>query len=152
MEVRMAVVLLARQRIREVRELIKHNRAGALADLEDMFRAGAAPGDLLDGRYSGQLILTTYYPAIDHLARLAMTSLISWKGSSFDVETGIGETVLGKRMERLLRVAFPRYSGTQPDGPDRCRAFSFTTTIGASLHYPDQDVLVADYCSDDNPG
>src|SRR5688572_14830557 len=134
-EVPMAVALLARQRIREVRDILKHDREAALTELAEMFQDGIAPSTLLDGRYSGQIITTTYHPSINALVRFVFNTIFLWKGISFDIETGTGENVIARGVKWLIKLIFRRYEGISDDGPQRFLAFQFRTFIGSSLHY-----------------
>lgn len=146
----MAVALHARQRIREIREVLKHDRYAALNELEDIFREGAVPESLLDGRFSGQFITTTYQPSIDVLVRFGINKVILWKGSSFDIETGCGDNVIASSMGWLIKLLVGRNRCIEDRVSRRTHALGFEMSFGTSLHYPDQEVLIADYCTDEN--
>jgi hypothetical protein len=146
-----AVALLARQRIREVREILKHDHVAALNELEDIFQDGVAPASLLDGRFSGQIITTTYQPSMNALVRFVINNVFSWKGSSFDIETATGNNLVAHNMSWLVKLMAGRGRCAQSESPKRFHAFEFETHFGTSLHYPDHEVLIADYCTDSNP-
>src|SRR5688572_3650099 len=147
----MAVALQARQRIREVREILKHDHGAALNELEEIFREGIAPESLLDGRFSGQIITATYQPSLNALVRFVITAVIPWKGSSFDIETGSGENSVASGLGWLVRRLAGDRGCIPTENPNRVDAFGFQSYFGTSLHYPGQEVLVADYCMDGNP-
>jgi hypothetical protein len=146
----MAVAIQARQRVREVRELLKFDRGAALTELDNIFEEAEYPYPLLDGRYSGQLIATTMGRLTDMAARWLTNTWMPWKGKSFDIETCTGENVLTHGGARVGKALFPWYKGlTHDDG--RVLGFQFRMGYGPSRINSDQDVMRIDYDLQDNP-
>jgi hypothetical protein len=128
-----------------------HDRAGALAALNDLFRQGRLPDPLPDGRYRGTLITPALHPALDALGRWLTARWLPWQGKTFDVMTHTGDNRFTNDGLPLARLFFPLYRGYVADGPGRSRALAFRTYTGPGAHDPDLTVLKIDYDWERNP-
>ena len=127
------------------------DRAGAEAELDELFALGRAPKGL-DGATEGILVAPLIQPVVDKVAR-AITSLwMPWQGKRFDAAAGKGDNRLTGETRWIAKLLWPLY-GTK-EGPDGERlAFDFETRVEPGMLDPDTEVLVIDYAPvEDNPG
>ena len=124
---------------------LPHDRAGALAELEECFRAAQTPGPI-DGPTRGRLLTTTLGYGLDAstggLARLWMP----WKGKAFDPEAKEGRNLFTSSFRPVQHALWPGYDIDYPEGDRRYSTFPFTTWEGTSAFTPGgADVLKIDY-------
>lgn len=125
------------------------DRKGAEAELNELFRSGAAPTDL-DGPTDGILVTTTTNAVLDPAVR-AITSLwMPWQGKRFDSEAGTGDNRMASSAALPSKLLWPFYK--MKDAVGGKLAFDFTTYHDAGKADPDVQVMVIDYAGiEDNP-
>lgn len=126
------------------------DRAGAEADLNELFALGRAPQSL-DGPTEGILVAPLIQPLIDKVARAVTSVWMPWMGKSFDSATNMGENRMVSSVRWPAKLLWPLYG--MKDGPDGRLAFDFETRIEQGKLDPGTEVLVIDYAPvDENPG
>jgi len=136
-------------RIEALSERARHDRDGAIAELEAMFRSGR-PSEGIDGPTDGRLVTFAARPAFDR-AVAAITALwMPWSGKRFNAGASRGDNLLARSARVPARLLWPLYGMQEADG--NVVAFDFNTWVEPGAVDPDMDVLVIDYASvDDNP-
>jgi hypothetical protein len=125
-------------------------RGAALAELGELFRAGTAPDEELDGATQGMLVTTTVSPAAERGSRAFAAAWMPWLGKRFDRGRESGYNRLEKSARWPVKLAFPRYRSWSDEGTRN--AFRFLTRIEPGADDPDRQVLVLDYAAvDENP-
>ena len=127
------------------------NHASAWAALNDLFRKGTPPTQLLDGRYSGELVMLDIAPGLTQLMNALISAWLPWKGKTFNPQTNTGDNVFTRDSLLLARLFNPTYHGFVDNGPETYRAFAFRTYVAPGLADPDRQVLKIDYDTPDNP-
>lgn len=136
--------------IEELKEVAGSDRAGAEAQLDELFALGRAPKGL-DGPTEGILVAPLIQPLVDKVARAITAAWMPWQGKSFDAARGRGDNRLRGETRWVAKLLWPLY-GTK-EGPDGRLAFDFETRIEPGELDPATEVLVIDYAPvDDNPG
>jgi hypothetical protein len=137
--------------IAHARAMLATDRAGALAALQAVFRAGHAPSTPLDGRYRGALITPSLNPLLDRFGRWLTARWLPWQGKTFDARAHTGDNLFTNDGLPLARLVFPFYRRYVSDGPGRSRALEFRTYLGPGALDPGLTVLKIDYDWDRNP-
>ena len=128
------------------------DRAGSIAALNSIFKMGSAPAPVLDGRYRGELITTTMYPALDSFGRAVSRVWLPWMGKRFNREASSGDNVFTPSAPIVGRLFWPRFSDYRLYKPGLYTAFDFTTYEGPGLEDHEIITLKLDYGSEANPG
>jgi hypothetical protein len=136
--------------IHAARERLRSDREGALAALNELFRAGA-PIPPPAGRYAGALLALDVAPGLTQLAGALAAAWLPWRGKAFDPRRERGYNIFTRDSFPLANVFWPLYRGYVGDGPDTYRAFFFRTWQGPGLMDPDRRVLKIDYDLPENP-
>ena len=124
------------------------DRAGALASLDDMFRAGQPPQGL-SGRYHGEMLVVDIAPVITRVVTTLQERYRLWQGKRFDPTTNSGDNILSNSARTSFGLFLPFYRGRRPNTPTTFRALQFRTYIALALFDPETPVLKIDY---DIPG
>jgi hypothetical protein len=118
--------------------------SGAEAELDELFRTGAVPGNL-DGPTDGILVSTTTNPVLDPAVR-AITSLwMPWEGKRFDAVQQTGDNRMTASSALPSKLLWPLYS--MKDAAEGKLAFDFETYVEAGKNDPDVQVMVIDYAN-----
>jgi hypothetical protein len=126
------------------------DRAGALADLQQMFLCGQ-PAEGITGQTEGILVTWTMQPQVDRLIGSLTSAWMPWLGKKFDPEQKRGVNTLTNSARWPAKILWPLYSSRE--SPLGRSAFDFTTYVEAGKLDPSVDVLVIDYESvPENPG
>jgi hypothetical protein len=120
----------ARAEIALAGDRLATDRKGALAALNDVFRAGHAPSTPLDGRYRGALLTPSLNPLLDRFGRWLTARWLPWKGKTFDAEAQTGDNLFTNDGLIPGRIVFPFYRRYAADGLGRSRALEFRTSLG----------------------
>jgi hypothetical protein len=118
---------------------------GAASELNELFRAGTAPGTALDGPTQGMLVTTTISGAADRGARSITSAWMPWLGKAFRRSEELGHNRLLESARWPSKLLWPRYEMWPGDGERN--AFEFRTRIEAGADDPDREVLVLDYAA-----
>lgn len=144
-----AAATRAWQWIEQLSERAGSDRAGADAELGELFALGRPPGGL-DGPTDGILVTPLIQPRLDVAVRALTSRWMPWQGKTFDAAASRGENVLAGSARWPAKLLWPLY-GTKP-APDGRLAFEFQTRVEPGMHDPDTEVLVIDYAPvTDNP-
>ncbi len=127
------------------------DRAGSIATLNYIFKMGSSPSPALDGRYRGELITPTMYPALDSFGRAVGRVWLPWMGKRFNHATSSGDNVFTPSARIVGRLFWPRFSDYSPYKPGLYTAFDFTTYEGPGLEDHEITTLKLDYGSRANP-
>ena len=127
------------------------NRQESLATLNALFKLGALPQPLPSGRYRGELVTPTLYPALDAVGRRLGALYMPWKGKRFDLEHSSGDNQFTQSAPFVGRLLWPKYSSyvLQPFG--LYTAFQFRTYNGPGVADPEVQTLKLDYSDPANP-
>jgi hypothetical protein len=128
--------------INELSARAVRDRAGADAELDELFRLGTAPQGL-DGPSEGILVSTRMGKRIDMFLRLFTTLWIPWQGKRFDSTTNKGDNLFLHSARGLGRVLFPGYK--LRDAGDKLAAFDFDIRTEPGKADPDVQVMVIAY-------
>jgi hypothetical protein len=128
--------------IKELGRRATSDRAGALAELQELFVCGQ-PAEDIDGQTEGILVTWTMHPIADKLIGTITNAWMPWVGKKFDPEQKRGVNTLTGSARWPAKLLWPLY-GTRPDPLGR-GAFDFTTYVEAGKLDPSVDVLVIDY-------
>jgi hypothetical protein len=131
--------------------LARVNRLQGLAALNDLFRAGAVPEPLPNGRYAGELILLELAPGLTQFFQRLANLWMPWRGKTFDSSQQRGDNIFTKDSYLLARLFNPLYRGFVSDGPKTYRGFAFHTYQAPGLFDVDRTVLKIDYNLKQNP-
>lgn len=144
-----AAAAAAWDRIVELQELGRSDRATAESELNELFRAGS-PARGLDGPTDGILVLTTTTRLTDVALGALTSAWMPWEGKRFDAETQTGDNRMTDQATLVSKALWPRYS--MRDEETGTIAFDFTTYVEAGKDDPDREVMVIDYADiDSNP-
>jgi hypothetical protein len=125
------------------------DRAGADAELNDLFRLGTAP-EGLDGPTDGILVTPTMQPAVDRVLAALTTLWMPWEGKRFHSAESRGDNRMTGSARWVSKLLWPLYGMKPIEGGHA--AFTFETRVEPGAADPDIDVLVIDYSVvDDNP-
>jgi hypothetical protein len=128
--------------IGELGRKAREDRAGALADLQQMFLCGQ-PAEGIEGQTEGILVTLTMQPIADRLIGSITGAWMPWLGKKFIPEERRGINTLTNSARWPVKILWPFYStGESPLGRE---AFDFTTYVEAGKLDPSVDVLVIDY-------
>jgi hypothetical protein len=125
-------------------------RAEAIAELDELFREGAAPDPQPDGMHPGRLVTMSVTRPTDAAARAIAGLYMPWLGKSFDVAAQTGINVLATNARAPMKVLWPRYTPVR-EFADRIECFPFRTRIDRGAVDPDLQVLKIDYDYEANP-
>lgn len=125
-------------------------RASAIAELDELFRQGAAPEPQPEGFLRGRLITMSVTRPSDAFVRGVARMYMPWLGKAFDPATQSGVNVLTPSARRPMKVLWPKYS-PERELIDRIEAFPFRTRIEAGAVDPELNVLKIDYDFEANP-
>lgn len=101
------------------------DRAGALAELDELFCAGRASGGI-DGATRGRFVAFALHPVLDRAAAAVARRAMPWSGKRFDAAAARGENLLlGGRLS----------------------GFGFQTRVEPGALHPDLEVAVIDYAA-----
>jgi hypothetical protein len=135
--------------IEELGQRAKSDRAGALAELQELFVAGR-PAAGISGQTEGMLVTWTMQPLVDKAIGSVTDAWMPWLGKKFDPEQKRGVNTLTNSARWPAKVLWPLYSTRE--APLGRSAFDFTTYVEAGRLDPSVDVLVIDYESvSENP-
>ena len=137
--------------LRSAQSLARVNRAHGLAALNDLFRAGAVPEPLPNGRYAGEMVAIELAPGLTQFFQWLAERWMPWKGKIFDAAHQRGENIFTKDSYLLARLFNPFYRGFAGDGPGTYRGFAFQTYLAPGLFDTDRTVLKIDYDLKENP-
>jgi hypothetical protein len=127
----------------------RSDRAGAIAELDELFRSGRPSRDI-DGATEGRLVTFTVSPLFDRAIATLTGAWMPLLGKRFDSQAGTGDNLLARSARWPSRLPWPTYPMTGSDAG--LVAFDFNTWIEPGAVDPDRDVLVIDYASvDSNP-
>jgi hypothetical protein len=141
----------ASENIQAAQAVLKHNRQGGLAMLNDLFRGGTLPDPSLHGRYAGKLVALDIAPGLTQLTQLIIRAWLPWQGKTFDAASSCGDNIFTRDSLALAHLFWPLYHGYLDDTPQTYRAFAFRTYIAPGLADPDRPVLKIDYDLPGNP-
>src|SRR3990172_2761404 len=113
--------------IRSAQSWLKSEREHALASLNDIFRAGTAPEQPLNGTYMGELVALDMAPGLTWLAERIASNWMPWKGKTFIAARASGDNIFGRDSLFLAHVFWPLYHDYVNDNPKTYRAFTFQT-------------------------
>lgn len=128
--------------IAELGERAGSDRAGALAELQELFLCGR-PAEGVSGQTDGILVTWTMHPIADKVIGTITSAWMPWLGKTFDPELGRGVNTLTGSARWPAKVLWPLYS--MREDPRGHAAFDFTTYVEAGKLDPGIDVLVIDY-------
>lgn len=133
-------------------EIVRADRAAALAALDALFRGGAVP-DRMAGPYRGILVTTTFFPLMDRLIAAWAARHLRWMGKRF---TATGGDNIWRRYRGTADRLFWALNGllrwgAVPESPERYRAFPFRTAVGPGVADRDCAVLKIIYDARPNP-
>jgi hypothetical protein len=137
--------------LQAARRLYTRQRGQGLAALNSLFRSGAVPGPLPDGRYRGKFVAVHIAPGLTQWAELLAGIWMPWLGKMFDSKRQYGDNILTRASYPLARIYSPFYRGFRHEDKDSYRAFAFRTYIAPGLMDTDRTVLKIDYNLKDNP-
>jgi hypothetical protein len=120
----------------------REDRAGAGAELAELFRAGTPPREI-DGPTHGALVTLTLRPAFDRLGAALAALWLPWTGKAFDAAGSRGENLLRRSARWPARLLWPGYR--MRETAEGLAAFEFETRVEPGRLDPDVDVLVIDY-------
>ncbi len=123
---------------------IHRDRAGARAELGELFRAGE-PSRGIDGPTEGSLVTFTVHPTFDRSVATLTTAWLPWAGKRFDSAAGRGENLILPSARWPSKLLWPRYR--MREAGNRLAAFEFVTRVEPGALDPDREVLVIDYAS-----
>lgn len=140
----------ARTRLEDAERLLSPGvaRERALAELDELFRTGAAPEPPPAGFLTGRALASTIWGPLDALGRRLASVYMPWLGKSF--ATGKGVNVLTKAGVAPMKLIWPSYTPVREYG-DRVEAFRFTTRLAPGALDAQTTVLKIDYALDENP-
>ena len=118
------------------------DRAGAGAELAELFRAGTPPREI-DGPTRGALVTLTVHPTLDRMSAALATLWLPWTGKRFDAAAARGENLLRRSARWPARLMWPGYR--MRETAEGLAAFEFETRVEPGRLDPDVDVLVIDY-------
>jgi hypothetical protein len=122
----------------------------AIAELDELFRGGAAPDPQPDGMHPGRLVTMSVTRPTDAVVRSIAGLYMPWLGKSFDAETQSGINVLAANARTPMKALWPRYTPVR-EFADRIECFPFSTRIEGGAVDPELQVLKIDYDSEANP-
>lgn len=125
-------------------------RAGALTELDELFRSGRAPDPRPDGFLPGRLLTMSLTRPTDAFVRWVTGHYMPWLGKSFDAESNEGINILKAGARSQLKVLFRNYEPHRNDRGD-LEAFPFRTRIAPGALDPNVEVLKIDYDFEANP-
>lgn len=137
--------------LRAAQALVRVNRAQGLAALNNLFRAGTAPGSALNGRYAGRLVAIDITPGLTQLFQLLLNTWMPWLGKTFNASNQRGDNIFTKDSYFLARLFNPLYRDFTADESGTYRGFAFHTYIAPGLVDQDRTVLKIDYNLKENP-
>jgi hypothetical protein len=137
--------------IRAAQALMARDRPRALAMLNRIFRAGAPPDPLLDGRYAGELTALDIAPGLTPLFERIAGAWMPWKGKTFNAQGAYGNNMFTRDSLTVAHILWPFYRGYLDDGPAQYQAFRFRTYLAPGKQDPDRRVLKLDYDLAGNP-
>jgi hypothetical protein len=137
--------------LQTAKELARDDLVEGWAAFDDIFRAGEAPSEPLDGRYRGELVGLRIAPGVTQAVNALTRRWLPWKGKRFDAATRQGDNIFTRDSIRISRVIWPVYSDYVADSGDTYRAFRFQTRMDAGLLDRDRKVFVLDYDLAGNP-
>ena len=124
--------------------MLRLERNAGLHLLEDAFAKGSVPSSL-DGRTRGRLLATTVGHGVDVPFEAVATAWMPWKGKTFDSDAREGRNIFADGVRKTMRITLPTYRDAVPDGPNRCTAFRFLSSVGPSALDEHVEVLRIDY-------
>lgn len=137
------------QRFLDLRTEAAKDRAGAEAQLDELFRTGSVPRGL-DGPTDGILITTTTNKALDPAVRALTSMWMPWQGKRFDAQTETGDNRMTQSSSVASKLLWPLYR--MKDAEDGKLAFDFKTYEDEGKDDPGLRVMVIDYADvEDNP-
>ncbi|MDF2826192.1 MAG: hypothetical protein K0R68_3600 [Mycobacterium sp.] len=125
---------------RHLRELAASNRREQIGAL---FAAGTQPRHL-DGAYEGLIVGKLFNVPEAALANPLLAINPTWRGKTFDAESGTGFNRLIPLARFVMRVIAPRYRGLRRAGPDMV-GFDFRYRADVGLVEPKIPVVALDY-------
>jgi hypothetical protein len=125
-------------------------RGRALAELDDLFRAGTAPVPSPAGLLKGRPITATTWRPLDVIGKRVAAIYMPWLGKSFDPVAGEGFNVLTKAALGPMTILWPGYKPLREYG-GRVDAFRFKTRVAPGALDPQTEVLKIDYDLEENP-
>jgi hypothetical protein len=118
------------------------DRAGALAELQEMFVC-RQPAEAIRGQTEGILVTWTMQPLADKVIGAITNAWMPWIGKKFYPEEKRGENTLTNSARLPAKLLWPLYKTSH--SPLGRTAFDFTTYVEAGKLDPSVDVLVIDY-------
>jgi hypothetical protein len=130
--------------------MLRHDRPGALDELERLFAGGSAP-EALDGPLDGRLVTGTFGYGLDAVLEGTTRLWMPWTGKAFDPHMKEGRNRFTGWARPFFRALWPGYRDLVTDGPRGFTAFRFDTSVGESVTVPGVPVLKIDYAHPDSP-
>jgi hypothetical protein len=124
--------------------MLRHDRRGALAELERCFVSAEASGGL-EGPLDGRLVTGTLGYGLDVVLEGMSRLWMPWKGKAFEAEAKQGRNRFAGGARPMFRVLWPGYGDLLEDGSGGFTAFPFDTGVGESVTAPGLSVLKIDY-------
>jgi hypothetical protein len=131
----------AATRVAAARDLVAHDHARMIRQLDELFRAGSPPRDALRGPYAGTLVTTTFGTGADALTDRLGHLYMPWRGKVFD-PAGMGGNLFSRRSKRLIR---PFYPAVRDGHAGLVYAYPFRTYTAPGVVDQDRTVLKIDY-------
>jgi hypothetical protein len=125
---------------RYLRELSDADRRGEIGAL---FAAGTQPEEL-DGAYEGLIVGKLFNVPEAALANPLLAINPTWRGKTFDAETGTGFNRLIPLARYAMRVIAPLYRGLRRVGPEMV-GFDFRYRVDVGLVAPRIPLIALDY-------
>ena len=130
--------------IRELGRRAPSDRAGTLAELQQLFLCGK-PARGVSGQTEGLLVTWTMNPVLDKVLGSVTNAWMPWLGKKFFPEESRGVNTLTRSARLPSKLLWPVY--TMGDTALGHSAFDFTTYVEAGKLDPTVEVLVIDYAS-----
>src|SRR5688500_17632343 len=101
-----------RRRLRDIQDRLRPDAARdqALAELNEMFRAGRTPDPSPSGMLNGRLVTTSIWGPVDALGRRIASMWMPWLGKNFDPGVMRGVNVLTPSARTPMRLLWPGYT------------------------------------------
>ncbi|MBE9006140.1 hypothetical protein IQ259_14030 [Fortiea sp. LEGE XX443] len=133
------------------RRQLKYDQKSGIAALDNIYRRGIVPNQLLNGRYWGEFLASNFHPVLDNLLDIITKIWLPWEGKKFDAQNNTGDNIFTNDGLLLGRLIWPFYNGYVVDSRGRSLAFKFQSSLGRCLLEPDIEVLRLNFDLPGNP-